>query len=220
MQYRVRALWDHCLPVIINDIEIRRVVILVCVLTIKHHLHDFFFSHKHITSFLLPSILYLCVTSPVAGQAPQGNKTKPSGFSGPTLPYAAPTLNNTLSRSQSQHCSLLVLALCMSLSEELTGHRPFKQHFSSLNLVQWCCFDSIFSEIRQIARLNNSHSTLEWLYLPFLLVLDISCPSKYKHSISNSCLTVTPSSHCLVQLTSLASVYRMTVWVNSVAKPF
>lgn len=138
----------------------------------------------------------------------------------PTLPYAAPTLNNTLSRSQSQHCSLLILALCLSLSEELTGHRPFKQHFSSLNLVQWCCFDSIFSEIRQLARLNNSHSSLEWLYLPFLLVLDISCPSKYKNSISNSCLTITPPSHCLVQLTSLATVYRMTVWVNSVAKPF
>lgn len=35
---------------------------------------------------LLPFILYLCVTSPVAGQTPEGNKTKPSGFSGPILP--------------------------------------------------------------------------------------------------------------------------------------
>lgn len=97
---------------------------------VKDHLHEFL-SHKHITSLLsLPSTLYLSVTSPVAGQAHQGSKTKPSGFSGP---YAAPTLNNrpgetTLSRSQSQHCSLLIPALCLSL----TGHRPFKKYFSNL----------------------------------------------------------------------------------------
>lgn len=41
--------------------------------------------------FLLPFILYLCMTSPVAGQAPRGKQNKAIWF---LRPYAAPTLNN------------------------------------------------------------------------------------------------------------------------------
>lgn len=57
-------------------------------------------------------------------------------------PYAAPTPNNrpgetTLSRSHSQHYFLLIPALCLSLSEKLASHEPFKKHFSYLNLIVW-----------------------------------------------------------------------------------
>lgn len=46
----------------------------------------FVFSHNASPPSVFPSVLYPSVTPPVAGQAHQGNKTKPSGFSGPALP--------------------------------------------------------------------------------------------------------------------------------------
>lgn len=45
---------------------------------------------RHLPSFSLLA-LYLSMTSPAAGQPPEGNQTKPSGFSGPC---AALVLNN------------------------------------------------------------------------------------------------------------------------------
>lgn len=92
MQYRVRALWDHCLPVIINGIEIRRVVILVRVLTIKHHLHDFFFSHKHITSLPPPlHTVFVCdLASGWVGSS--GKQNKAIWFLRPYTALRCPTL--------------------------------------------------------------------------------------------------------------------------------
>lgn len=47
--------------------------------------------------------------------------------------------------------------------------------------------DTIFSEIKQLQKLNKSHASPDCFYLPYLLVLDISCFSKYKN-LSNKLL--------------------------------
>lgn len=59
----------------------------------RRRLLNFFLSlppTRHLPSFSLLA-LYLCMTSPAAGQPPEGNQTKPSGFSGPRF---ALVLNN------------------------------------------------------------------------------------------------------------------------------
>lgn len=97
--------------------------ILVSGLTIRC-LHDFSFSHKHHTSLPPPlHTVFVCdLASGWAGSS--GKQNKAIWF---LRPCAAPALNNrpgetTLSRSQPQHCSLQISALCLSLSGELTGH--------------------------------------------------------------------------------------------------
>lgn len=104
--------------VIMNGEKNNILFISVSVLTVRC-LNTFFFSHKHITSLLLPSsvcTVFVCdLTSGWAGSS--GKQNKAIWF---LRPYTAPTPNNrpgetTLSQSHSQHYSLLILALCLSL---------------------------------------------------------------------------------------------------------
>lgn len=111
----------------------------------KNSKHDFSFSHKHITSHPPPlRTVFVCdLASGWAGSS--GKQNKAIWF---LRPYAAPTLNNrpgetTLSRSQSQHCCLLIPALSLSMSEELMSPKPFKNGFSNLNLLDLFIFDTI-----------------------------------------------------------------------------
>lgn len=110
--------------------------------TLKNSEHDFSFSHKHITSHPPPlCTVFVCdLASGWAGSS--GKQNKAIWF---LRPYAAPTLNNrpgetTLSRSQSQHCSLLIPALSLSISEELTSPKPFKYGVSNLNFLDLLIF--------------------------------------------------------------------------------
>lgn len=76
---------------------------------------------RHLSS---SPILYLSVTSLVAAQAHQANKTKPSGFSGPALP---PHCKNRLGETilyRSQLCYVLFSAFFLSLSNNIAVHWP------------------------------------------------------------------------------------------------
>lgn len=158
------------------------VLISASVLTIKHHLCDFFFSHKHITS-PPPPLHTVFVCDLASGWADSwGKQNKAIWF---LRPYTAPILYNrpgetTLSWSQSQHCSL-VLAFCLSVSEQLTGHRPFKQLSSNLNYIS-CAV------LTESSWKSDSKQVSDPFFHPSCSCLTFTAPVNTKNMSTKQCL--------------------------------
>lgn len=156
----------------------------------------FCFFHQHVTS-LSPPLCTVFAYDLASGCTNSSEKQNKAIWF--LRPYAAPALNNrpgetTLSRSQSQWCSLLIPALCVSLSEELTGHRPFRKRFSNLNLI--VCF--------HVGTMLQNQFTICTGY--------ISCPRIYHHLSAKLLSCCHPSFNS----SSFQSVWSYSLYVSTV----
>lgn len=144
---------------------------------------------RHLPSFSVLA-LYLCMTSPAAGQPPEGNQTKPSGFSGPR---AALVLNNRLGGN---HPVLVPVPVPALLSSRSLPPRPVP-----VGRTRWW-WTFIFSNgpvLLEIGRLWGQMN--DSLCLPLCSCLTLAAPVSTKAPALSLLFNKgdSPSRHCLLR---------------------